>query len=183
MDDAKLLAIVEVDPADRVVCQAEGCGHSVYKRVHVVSSGGELHVYGSDCYAKLFGGNPAMARPHYGSSDARVLTDAERALLAENTARLIEQFEAERQAELEREAMRAAQRQREEREAGERAAEQQAASECRVEQSRLAAAEAAAHSKAIEAEAKAYVREKYGVDPDAPGWRGLVMARVRELMR
>jgi hypothetical protein len=126
---AQLLAVVEVDPADRVVCQSQGCGHAVYKRIHVAHLDGRLMVCGSDCFSKLFGGNPAMARPRYGSGDGRLLTDAERTLLAENTARLIEQFEAERLAQLEREAELAARREREEREAAARAAERQAAIE------------------------------------------------------
>lgn len=41
---AELLAIVEVDKADRVVCQADGCGHSVYRRIHVVRHDGRLGV-------------------------------------------------------------------------------------------------------------------------------------------
>jgi hypothetical protein len=40
----------------------------------------------------------------------------------------------------------------------------------------------AAELAAVEAEAKELVRARYGVDPDAPGWRGLVMACQRELL-
>lgn len=53
-DSPELFAIVEVDQADRVVCQAPGCGHSVYKRIHVVRQYGQTSVYGSDCFARLF---------------------------------------------------------------------------------------------------------------------------------
>lgn len=31
-----LLAVVGVEKANRVVCQAPGCGHGVYRRIHVV---------------------------------------------------------------------------------------------------------------------------------------------------
>ena len=34
----------------------------------------------------------------------------------------------------------------------------------------------------VEAEAKRMVLAKYGVDPDAPGWRGLVMMFQQELL-
>lgn len=54
--EGELLAVVEVDKADRVVCQAAGCGHGVYRRIHLVRHGdGSLEVYGSDCFGRLFG--------------------------------------------------------------------------------------------------------------------------------
>jgi hypothetical protein len=34
----------------------------------------------------------------------------------------------------------------------------------------------------VEAQAKAIVREKYGVDPELPGWRGLVLVEMRALL-
>ena len=63
------------------------------------------------------------------------------------------------------------------------AAEQRALVVRQAGQGRLAAAEADARRGAIEGEAKAYARQKYDVDPDAPGWRGLVMTRMCELSR
>ena len=96
-----LLAVVEVPLEDRVRCAAEGCGHSVYRRVHLVRTGGSTQVYGSDCFARLFGSTPTgQAAPRYGTGTGRALTPEERALLTENTERLIEQFEQEHQAQL-----------------------------------------------------------------------------------
>ena len=96
-----LLAVVEVPHEDRVRCAAEGCGHSVYRRVHLVRTGGSTQVYGSDCFARLFGSTPTgQAEPRYGSGTGRALTPEERALLTENTERLIEQFEKEHQAQI-----------------------------------------------------------------------------------
>lgn len=108
---AYLLAIVEVDKADRIQCQAEGCGHSVYKRIHVVLAGLEFKVLGSQCYERLYG-QASAAAPQYGSGTGRLLTAEERLVLVENTAAFIEALEAER-VELERRAAAQAARQRE----------------------------------------------------------------------
>ena len=49
MGTPELLAIVDVDQAIRVVCQAESCGHGVYRRIHVVRcEDSKVRVYGSD---------------------------------------------------------------------------------------------------------------------------------------
>lgn len=94
MSESHLLSIVEVSHANRIRCQADGCGHSVFKRIHVVLDNGKFHVLGSQCFAKLYGG--LHTAPYYGGGDARPLTDNERAMLMENTARFIEQLESER---------------------------------------------------------------------------------------
>ncbi|WP_139143929.1 MULTISPECIES: hypothetical protein [unclassified Janthinobacterium] len=91
-----MLSIVEVSHANRIRCQADGCGHSVFKRIHVVLDNGKFHVLGSQCFATLYGGLGTVAAPYYGGGAARPLTDDERALLVENTARFIEQLENER---------------------------------------------------------------------------------------
>ena len=58
-------------------------------------------MFGSDCFARLFGSTPTgQAAPRYGSGTGKVLTAEERRLLAENTERLIERFEQEHQAEI-----------------------------------------------------------------------------------
>jgi hypothetical protein len=94
---AYLLAVVEVDKADRIQCQAEGCGHSVYKRIHVVLTGLEFKVLGSQCYERLYGQTaPHGQLPQYGSGTGRLLTPEERLVLIENTAAFIEALEAER---------------------------------------------------------------------------------------
>lgn len=94
MNAAELIAVVEVSYDARIRCQAPGCGHSVYKRIHVVSQGGALQVLGSDCFSRLFGGG-VRQRPQYGGSAGRVLTPEERSLLLSNTAQLIEQLKTE----------------------------------------------------------------------------------------
>ena len=96
----ELCAIVAVDFSARVRCEQSGCGHAVYRRIHVVRDDGKLLVLGSTCFAKRYGSSDALgpARHGGGSSDSgRQLTEAERQLLVHNTAALLSQFEQERQ--------------------------------------------------------------------------------------
>ncbi len=103
MPATMLLAVVEVARQDRVRCSADGCGHSVYKRVHLVRVDGHTRVYGSDCFSRLFGHTDVgRSNPSYGSLHGRALTPEERELLESNTERLIEKFEREHQEELAR---------------------------------------------------------------------------------
>lgn len=97
----KLRAIVAVDPADRVRCQQPHCGRGVYARIHVVEEDGQLLVLGSDCFTKRYGEGKATDFHEHGSGGGRLLTDAERELLLNNTKALLAQFEAERQKERE----------------------------------------------------------------------------------
>ncbi|MDP2369715.1 hypothetical protein [Rhodoferax sp.] len=95
----ELCAMVAVDFSARVRCEQPGCGHAVYRRIHVVRDEGKLLVMGSTCFAKRYGSNDALgpARHGGGSSDSgRQLTEAERQLLVSNTAALLSQFEQER---------------------------------------------------------------------------------------
>lgn len=92
---AQLLAIVSVDNAQRVRCQNSGCGHSVYRAIHVVRNGGELLVLGSTCFAKRYGSAQALGSASHGGGTGRLLTEQERELLAHNTAELVARFEAE----------------------------------------------------------------------------------------
>jgi hypothetical protein len=92
----KLHAIVAVEFADRVRCGHPGCGHSVYRRIHVVEDGDELLVLGSTCFAKRYGSADALGRSSHGSGDGRKLTEAERQLLLHNTVALLAEFERER---------------------------------------------------------------------------------------
>jgi len=171
----QLLAVVEVDKADRVVCQAVGCGHGVYRRIHVVRHDDKtLDVYGSDCFGRLFG-HLIEKTPRYGSGDGRELTAEERLMLAENTERLIAQFEVEHQALLEQARLR-----REQQEKVEQAA-REAAERRRAEEERRRPP-TPAEIASVEPQAKAIVRQKFDVDPNAPGWRGLVLAEARKLL-
>lgn len=152
-----------------------GCGHGVYRRIHVVRhEDGQLGVYGSDCYERLFG-HMARQAPRYGSGEGRELTAEERLMLAENTERLISNFEAEHQAFLEQVRLRQEQQAKVERAAAERAERLRAEAEKRRPPS-------PAEIASVEREAKAIVRQKFDVDPDAPGWRGLVLAEAHKLL-
>lgn len=92
---ARLLAVVEVERADAVQCQHQGCNHRVYKRIHVVEDTGRLLVLGSTCFEKRFGSGEALGRPSYGGDNGRRLSPEERQLLVDNTARFIEGFRLE----------------------------------------------------------------------------------------
>lgn len=168
MTDAKLLAIVEVPSADRVRCQSAGCNHPVFRRIHVVRENSAVRVYGSECFKKLFVGHSvATSTPQYTSSDGRHLTEEERLLLIENTERLIQRFESEHQAELARRAAL---------EAARPVPAQTIPPVPFPPQADLVASPAA--HRISEAQAKQIVRAKYNVDPDLPGWRGLVLAEM-----
>jgi hypothetical protein len=173
--NGQLLAVVGVDKEARVVCQAPGCGHGVYRRIHVVRhDDGRLGVYGSDCFERLFGHLLRQA-PRYGSGEGRDLTAEERLMLAENTERLISSFEAEHEVLLEQARLRQEQQAKVERAAAERVERLRAEAEKRRPPS-------PAEIASVEREAKAIVRQKYDVDPDAPGWRGLVLAEANKLL-
>ena len=91
----QLRAIVSVDAEHRVWCSEVGCGHTVYKAIHVVQDGASVFVLVSRCYAKRYGSASALDGPSYGGGGGRQLTDAERELLVNNTTALLAQFEAE----------------------------------------------------------------------------------------
>ena len=172
MSTAQLLAVVEVPHDDRVRCQAAGCNHSVFRRIHVVREHSVVRVYGSECFKHLFVGLPvASSTPRYTSSEGRRLTEDERQLLIENTERLVQQFESEYQAELAREAAHVAVRS---------TPTQTTPSPV---PSRSATVVGAAAQQAAEAHAKQIVRSKYGVNPELPGWHGLVLMEMERLLR
>ena len=54
MSNAQLMAVVEVDKGDRIICQRDGCRHSVYKRIHIVRENGRFTVLGSECFKLLY---------------------------------------------------------------------------------------------------------------------------------
>lgn len=171
MSDAKLLAVVEVPRDDRVRCQSSGCNHPVFRRIHVVCENSIIRVYGSECFKKLFTGLPvASSTPQYTSSDGRHLTDEERQLLIANTERLIQQFEAEYQAEFARKA---------ELEAARLARVLKPSFSLPQQQPATVARPVTRHI--TEAQAKQIVRAKYNVDPELPGWRGLVLQEMERM--
>lgn len=193
MSQARLLAVVEVSKENRVVCQAEGCGHSVYKRIHVVRVGDGFTVLGSDCFSRLYGDVDPL--PHYGTGEGRQLTDEERAKLAQNTAEFIAQLEAEHQEALRVEAEQAAARE----EAMRQHAETLRQRQDELERQRLAAMkpgdvrllghqprQVVTFDKEELARARAEVKERlrkqFTINPDQIGWQGLVEMEARMLV-
>lgn len=122
-------------------------------------------------FSHLFG-HLVDSSPRYGNGDGRELTADERQMLAESTERLIAKFEAEQRASLEQARLHQEQQAQVEQTARERVERQREEAERRRTQ-------AAEDLAGFEREAKAIVRQKYSVDPDAPGWRGLVLVEVR----
>jgi len=172
MHSVQLLAIVEVPHDERVRCQANGCNHPVFRRIHVVQDESGIHVYGSECFKKLFLGLPvASSTPAYTSAEGRSLTDEERQLLIENTARLIQQLEAEYQTEIARKAAFA--------QATARPAPDMLPSPTSHQGKRT---NPPAEWLVVEAQAKATVRSKYGVDPELPGWHGIVLMEMKRIV-
>jgi len=183
MPVAALLTVVEVPKENRVLCGAEGCGHTVYRRIHVVQHGTVLKVLGSDCFKRLYGHlDPSASTPRYGSSEGRALTDAERAMLVENTQRFIDQLEAER-LQLAEQAL--------ERRAAE---DQQAAEREEANRQRFAALKATLRRRLrfgewladltpteretfdrVRLQASEAMRKKFSIkDPEVPGWVGML---------
>lgn len=102
---AYLVDVVEVNKAKRVRCQAQGCGHSVYARIHVVLDMGRFVVLGGDCFQRLYGDSLGGTNSFYGGSASAPtkLSDEMRQLLDSNTAEFVEKLEQHRQ-EMEAEA-------------------------------------------------------------------------------
>ncbi len=93
-----LVAIVEVEKSDRIVCQAPGCGHGVYRRIHILLIDGVFTLLGSACFKKHQSSwNMESEYPLYHWGEGRRLTAEERARLIQNTTDFIEQLETERQ--------------------------------------------------------------------------------------
>ena len=168
MTAVSLLAVLEVDIEDCVRCQAPDCNHTVYKRIHVVRTEGVLKVLGSSCFEKLFHGQAVVRqKPAFTHPSGKVLTAEDRVLLQQNTELLIAQLEAQF------------------------AAEQRVSADTRpppeparrpTRRRPFWATNEAPLDPLIEAQAKQRVRQKHGVDPEQPGWRGLVLAEVRAII-
>ena len=179
-----LLAVVEVPYDERVRCAAEGCGHSVYRRVHLVRVSGSTNVYGSDCFMRLFGSTPTgQAVPRYGNATGRSLTPEERALLVENTDRLIEQFEQEHQAQI-------AEVERRREQIDSRQAYRTPASMPQQQRSSIPPARSPppiptpTQRAEAEIQARRALAERFpGVNLDLPGFKGLVGIEIDKILR
>lgn len=172
----ELLAIVEVEQDARVRCQAPGCVRSVFKRIHVVRHDGQFAVYGSDCVDRIFAGLMRDASPRYGGAQGRRLTEDERQLLLDNTEGLLLQFEAvvaegARRTVLEEPTT----RDRRQPVHGHGTQPARLNGDC--------APPTDAELASVLNEAKRSLRARFeGVDPDAPGWRGLVLMEQWKLL-
>jgi hypothetical protein len=106
---AYLLAVVEIDKSKRIRCQAKGCGHAVYARIHVVLDSGQFVVLGGDCFLRLYGSTLRGAKSYYGgtANAPTTLSDEMRLLLDSNTSEFVERLEQRReQMEMEAESRR-----------------------------------------------------------------------------
>jgi hypothetical protein len=191
-----LLEIIEVPFDNRVRCMANGCGHSVYKRVHIIRHNGALLIYGSDCFARKFSGQTVKTgRPQLTTSAGRILSSEERQLLINNTEQLIQQFEAERIAANESEERAAALEL--ERAAAKRAAliERAGAVEFQpktkwVPPARLANSAkrslpkySAAERASVEPEARQLLNARFpSIDFDKPGFNGLLQGEIDRIL-
>lgn len=90
----RLLAIVAVPSARRVMCQQPGCGHSIYAAIHVVEENGSILVLGSKCFVKRYGHERALGEPSYsaGGGNGSVLSEEQRQMLINNAAELMACF-------------------------------------------------------------------------------------------
>ncbi len=95
-----LAAIIEVSFDDRIQCQCKGCGHSVYKAVHIIVwTDGRIECWGQTCYAHELGATSQgrTAKPRYDLGGRHKLTPEERELLKGNREQLIAGFREDQQ--------------------------------------------------------------------------------------
>lgn len=97
------MAIVRVDKENRVYCRHEGCGRTIYAKIHIIQHHGKVTTVGSDCFSRHY--QNIEPRPTYSGTNGseRPLTEAERLLLIDNTEKLIAQFQAELEQQLKKE--------------------------------------------------------------------------------
>lgn len=191
-DSTLLLAIVEVEQSDRVMCQAEGCGHPVFKRIHVVRIAGSIKVFGSACFERLFSSRgKTFSVPAFGSSDGRRLTAEEKLLLLQNTEALIFSLEKEhahqvllaQEKEQERiAALEQLQRKRFAPDGSKHSSRSTSLLRSYYNPGRIVYAgdkwEAAVRAAKLKMQS-----ENPGVDLDAPGFNGLILIEARKLFR
>jgi hypothetical protein len=171
--EAYLLDVVEVDKARRVRCQAEGCGHAVYARIHVMLVDGKFLVLGGDCFQRLFGKVLPEAKSYYGGSAnaPTVLTEEMRALLNSNTAEFIERLER-RRLQIEEEL-----------------AQREAVQQAKQHESTMpmTSGDRSASTLGLSSampEARERLRRQFpGVDLSSAGWSGLVLQEARAVLR
>src|SRR5688572_6111717 len=154
MSEIELLAVIELPEAKAVLCQAEQCGRTVFRKVHIVRENGRLRVYGSECAKKLSGLFDAKKRTDRTSVITANLTDRDVDLLLENTAALLEKL-------------------------GQLYKEKPTEKKNPVDPRTLSRAQLEAYCLNIVRER---FRTEKGINPDQPGWAGWVKSEAKDLM-
>lgn len=147
MSQTALLIIVEIPEDKKVICQAAGCGRSVYRRVHVVKNNNQIEVYGEDCSKRLFGKLSKKFTMKSNNINGAPLTERDVELLTSNTKEFI--------LEMERKYAKA--------DLTSPAAE--------INYSIMSDEELMKHCLKV---TKEKVRKEMGLNPDLPGWIGMV---------
>ncbi|CAM3798161.1 hypothetical protein [Parendozoicomonas haliclonae] len=93
----ELLAIIEVDKNNKVLCGAPECKRSIFKRIHVIRENGKINILGEKCFIGIHGKTLGKEKPKLTGNTYRKLTEEERELLLLNTEKLIEKLEHEYQ--------------------------------------------------------------------------------------
>lgn len=109
--DAYLYAVLSLQESQKIRCQREGCGHSVYAAIFVVRSAGKFTLLGRECFKSLYGHEWSLGRPKFmpyytPTGGGRRLTEQERKQLLENTEAFIDLLEREFKDRQERERLR-----------------------------------------------------------------------------
>jgi hypothetical protein len=147
----KLLTRVSLNPDDALLCQCPGCNRRIYADVHVLRLDGAVTVYGSSCYHKIFGDEGGeVLYPWTGER----LTAEQRSLLEQNTEEFIARYLQQEDTQVITPAMRP----------------QSGAGVRGV----VSAEELKAVNGEYIAKAKDELRRRGGIDPNQPGWIGLV---------
>lgn len=177
MSDTELLAVVGVHESKRIRCQALACNQPVYVAIHVVRTSEGLKLLGSDCCARLFGWTGKQKSAAY-TSGSRPLTDEERDQLVANTEDLLAKLKVELAERLEQDRQKL------------QALRDLAAKRQHVplplpaigsDQQPVKKSAGMVWDPRYERQAKANVRSRYDVNPELPGWRGLVLAEMKKL--
>lgn len=168
-----LHSIVEVDKTKKIRCMAPECKKTVYKQIHVLFENGEILLYGSGCYKKTFGHTELgrqKARFQIGSA-SRLLTEYEREQLLKNTRALLLKLEKEYKLDLEKTLVEV-----------DFQPTENLKSKSDKQKNRVNYVSREDISPEIWGEAKARVRQKYNIDPELPGWYGLIKYEAYELL-
>ena len=165
---ALLIAIVEVDEASGIQCQAPDCNHTVFRKIHVLRSLGAVKAVGSSCFKQFYlSEGQAKPAPLFTTRSGRILSSEERKLLLEDVERLVLRFESQHvlsKLDVGRHTGESSQRRR------------QKKGPSMNDSLALVRPE-------IVALAKKHVAAKLGVDPELPGWRGHVLEAVKAILR